>query len=43
VLEGAKQPEGLPKLLEIGAPTVDLDSLKNILITQNILVEVGLL
>jgi len=43
LLEGAKQPDGLPALLEIGAPTVDLDSLKNILITQNILVEVGLL
>jgi iron(III) transport system substrate-binding protein len=43
LLEGAKQPEGLPALQEIGSPTVDLDSLKNILITQNILIEVGLL
>jgi len=43
LLERAKQPEGLPALADVGAPTVDLDSLKNILITQNILVEVGLL
>ena len=43
LIEGAKQPDGLPALADVGAPTVDLDSLKNILITQNILVEVGLL
>jgi len=36
-------PEGVPSLMEIGAPQVDLESLKNIRVTQDLLVKVGLL
>ena len=36
-------PEDLPQLLEIGAPSIDLDVLKNIKVTQDLLVKVGLL
>lgn len=43
LIEGAKAPTDLPALLEIGAPTVDLDSLKNLQATQDLLVKVGLL
>ena len=43
LLDGAKSPAGLPLMSEIGAPTVDLDALKNIQITQDLLVKVGLL
>lgn len=43
LIEGASAPEGLMGLAEIGAPTVDLDSLKNIKVTQDLLIEVGLL
>jgi iron(III) transport system substrate-binding protein len=43
LLDGAKSPAGLPLMSEIGAPTVDLDALKNIQVTQDLLVKVGLL
>lgn len=43
LLNGASAPEGLPALDQIGAPTVDLNSLKNIKATQDLLTEVGLL
>lgn len=43
LLEGASAPEGLPTLSEIGAPTVDLEALKNVKRTQDLLVKVGLL
>jgi iron(III) transport system substrate-binding protein len=36
-------PEGLPNLAEIGAPAIDLEALKNIRTTQDLLVKVGLL
>ena len=43
LLSGATAPAGLPLMSEIGAPSVDLDALKNIQITQDLLVKVGLL
>ena len=43
LLAGATSPAGLPTLLEIGAPTIDLEALKNISVTQDLLVKVGLL
>lgn len=43
LLDGAIAPEGLPSLSEIGAPTIDLEALKNIKGTQDLLVKVGLL
>jgi iron(III) transport system substrate-binding protein len=43
LINGAQAPAGLPALLEIGAPSVDLDSLKKIQGTQDLLIEVGLL
>jgi iron(III) transport system substrate-binding protein len=43
LINGALAPAGLPALLEIGAPSVDLDSLKKIQGTQDLLIEVGLL
>ena len=43
LLDGAPAPEGLPKLIEIGAPSVDLEALKNVKTTQDLLVKVGLL
>ena len=43
LLAGATAPAGLPMMKEIGAPTVDLDALKNIQVTQDLLVKVGLL
>ena len=43
LLDGAIAPEGLPALSEIGAPTIDLDALKKVKITQDLLVKVGLL
>ena len=43
LLAGATSPAGLPKLLDIGAPTIDLEALKNISVTQDLLVKVGLL
>ena len=43
LLAGAKAPAGLPLMSEIGAPSVDLDALKNIQVTQDLLVKVGLL
>jgi iron(III) transport system substrate-binding protein len=43
LLNGATSPAGLPTLLEIGAPNIDLDALKNISTTQDLLVKVGLL
>jgi hypothetical protein len=33
----------MPGLDQIGAPTVDLNSLKDIKVTQDLLIEVGLL
>ena len=43
LLEGAIAPADMPALAQIGAPTVDLNSLKNIKATQDLLIEVGLL
>ena len=43
LLAGATSPAGLPTLLDIGAPTIDLEALKNISVTQDLLVKVGLL
>jgi hypothetical protein len=43
LLEGAIAPSDMPALAQIGAPTVDLNSLKNIKATQDLLIEVGLL
>ena len=39
----AVAPDGLPLLADIGAPAIDLDTLKNIKATQDLLVKVGLL
>lgn len=43
LLEGVAGPEGLPDLEQIGAPTVDLDALKDLKRTQDLLIKVGLL
>jgi iron(III) transport system substrate-binding protein len=43
LIAGAAAPAGVPALDQIGAPTVDLASLKNIQATQDLLIEVGLL
>ena len=43
LLEGATPPDEVPGLDQIGAPTVDLNSLKDIKSTQDLLIEVGLL
>lgn len=43
LISGAAAPADLPSLSQIGAPAVDLDSLKNIKTTQDLLIEVGLL
>lgn len=43
LLDGAKAPIGLTTLDAIGAPSIDLDSLKNVKVTQDLLIEVGLL
>ena len=43
LLTGAKAPAGLPAIADIGAPTVDLNALKDIQKTQDLLVKVGLL
>jgi len=43
LVSGAPAPEGVPALDQIGAPSVDLATLKNIKATQDLLIEVGLL
>jgi iron(III) transport system substrate-binding protein len=43
LLAGATAPTDVPTLDQIGAPAVDLNALKNIKATQDLLVEVGLL
>jgi iron(III) transport system substrate-binding protein len=43
LLEGAIAPSDVPALDQIGAPAVDLNSLKDIKTTQDLLIEVGLL
>lgn len=43
LLPGIVPPTELPALTAIGAPVVDLDSLKNIKATQDLLIKVGLL
>ncbi len=43
LIDGAKAPAGLPVLTDIGAPSVDLNALKDIQKTQDLLVKVGLL
>ena len=43
LIEGALAPTDMPGLDQIGAPTVDLNSLKDIKATQDLLIEVGLL
>jgi iron(III) transport system substrate-binding protein len=43
LISGAAAPVGVPALDQIGAPAVDLATLKNIKATQDLLIEVGLL
>lgn len=43
LIDGAKAPAGLPVIAQIGAPSVDLNALKDIQKTQDLLVKVGLL
>lgn len=43
LITGAPAPTGVPKIEEIGAPSVDLDALQDIQRTQDLLVKVGLL
>ncbi len=43
LVSDAPAPEGVPALDQIGAPSVDLATLKNIKQTQDLLIEVGLL
>ena len=43
LISGAAAPAGVPALDQIGAPAVDLATLKNIKATQDLLIEVGLL
>jgi len=43
LLEGATGPADIPALDQIGSPAVDLNTLKNIKATQDLLVKVGLL
>lgn len=43
LMDGVVAPAGLPTLQEIGAPTIDLEALKNISKTQDLLIKVGLL
>ena len=43
VLPKLATPKGLPSFSEIGTPAVDLDSLKDVRVTQEMLVRVGLL
>ena len=43
LIEGAKAPAGLPMIADIGSPSVDLNALKDIQKTQDLLVKVGLL
>jgi iron(III) transport system substrate-binding protein len=43
LISGAAAPAGVPALDQIGAPAVDLATLKNIKSTQDLLIEVGLL
>jgi iron(III) transport system substrate-binding protein len=43
LISGAAAPAGVPALDQIGAPVVDLATLKNIKATQDLLIEVGLL
>ena len=43
LIPGAPAPEGVPSLEQIGAPSVDLNSLANLKRTQALLIEVGLL
>lgn len=43
LIPGAPAPEGVPALDQIGAPSVDLNSLANLKRTQALLIEVGLL
>ncbi len=43
LLEGSSAPEGLPSMAEIGAPAIDLQALKNVKATQDLLIKVGLL
>lgn len=43
VLPNVPSPKGLPSFAEIGTPIVDLDALKDVVATQEMLVRVGLL
>ncbi len=43
LVNGANPPANLPGLDQIGTPSIDLDTLKNIKRTQDLLIEVGLL
>jgi iron(III) transport system substrate-binding protein len=43
LVSGATAPAGVPTLDQIGAPAVDLNALRNIKVTQDLLIEVGLL
>lgn len=43
LVDGANPPAGLPRLDQMGAPSIDLDKLKSIKRTQDLLIAVGLL
>ena len=43
LLEGLSGPSGLPALDEIAAPSVDLNALRDLKATQDLLIKVGLL
>jgi iron(III) transport system substrate-binding protein len=43
LIPGATAPTDVPTLNQIGAPTIDLNTLKNIKQAQDLLIEVGLL
>ena len=43
LIDGANPPEDLPEMNDIGAPAIDLSTLKNIKATQDLLIQVGLL
>jgi iron(III) transport system substrate-binding protein len=43
LLDGLAGPEGLPALSEIAAPSVDLNALRDLKATQDLMIKVGLL
>lgn len=43
LIQSVNPPQNLPSLTQVGAPSIDLETLKNIKSTQDLLIEVGLL